>query len=71
MFWICIHYSTGCSFDLDLTINLLVRSQPSMAGHFFGEVLGELVRHGYLRLPAACGCLRAALMWHAVYAWTI
>ena len=35
--------------------------QPSVAGHFFGAFLGELVRHKYLRLPAACGCLRAAL----------
>ena len=40
--------------------NFMVFSQPSVAGHFLGEVLGGLLRHGYLRLPAACGCLRAA-----------
>lgn len=34
--------------------------QPSEVGKLFGGFLGELVRHGYLRLPAACGCLRAA-----------
>lgn len=34
--------------------------QPNPAGKFLGAFLGELVRHGYLRLPAACGCLRAA-----------
>lgn len=34
--------------------------QPNAAGKFLGAFLGELVTHGYLRMPAACGCLQKA-----------
>ena len=34
--------------------------QPSETGKLLGLFLMELVLHGYLRLAAACGCLRAA-----------
>ena len=35
--------------------------QPNAGALVLGTFLEELVWHGYIRLPAACGCMRAAL----------